>query len=308
MSSTPTPERPASRRGPFWSLFPEVEAAFGLLSTGWAPLGVQGRAVAAEWPDRLIPVGELRARLLHPACPYPTRDRVLNTVLDLARTEGDPWLLVLVGLLLPGLRRSARTLLLANSGLAADLEAEMFAGLLTAIRTGPAIRARPGAELIWAARRAADRLRQAEHAERGFAELGELAPAPSHPGGHPDHVLSRAVAAGVLSADDAELIAATRLGQLSLHTAAELRAISYRSAHHRRIRAERTLIDWLADQCCDSTSAADAGQPTGAVSTGFVHSPPQKPGSSMGRPRQGRSTTGDPGCATIPTRPTTARR
>jgi len=83
MSSTPTPERPASRRGPFWSLFPEVEAAFGLLSTGWAPLGVQGRAVAAEWPDRLISVGELRARLLHPACPYPTRDRVLNTVLDL---------------------------------------------------------------------------------------------------------------------------------------------------------------------------------------------------------------------------------
>jgi len=155
MSSTPTPERPASRRGPFWSLFPEVEAAFGQLSTGWAPLGVQGRAVAAQWPDRLISVGELRARLLHPACPYPTRDRALNAVLDLARTEGEPWLLVLVGLLLPGLRRSARTLLLANSGLAADLEAEMFTGLLTAIRTGPANRARPGrrADLGGAARR-----------------------------------------------------------------------------------------------------------------------------------------------------------
>jgi len=157
MSATPTPQRPAPRRGPTWSLFPELEAAFGLLSTGWAPLGVQGRAVAAQWPDRLISVGELRARLLHPACPYPTRDRVLNTVLHLARAEGEPWLLVLVGLLLPGLRRSARTLLLANPGLAADLEAEMFTGLLTAIRTGPAIRARPGAELIWAARRAAPR-------------------------------------------------------------------------------------------------------------------------------------------------------
>jgi len=143
MSSTPTPQRPASQRGPFWSLFPELEAAFGLLSTGWAPLGVEGRAVAAEWPDRLLSVGELRARLLHPACPYPTRDRALNAVLHLARTEGEPWLLVLVGLLLPGLRRSARTLLLANPGLAADLEAEMFTGLLTAIRTGPAVRARP---------------------------------------------------------------------------------------------------------------------------------------------------------------------
>ena len=43
MSSTPTPQRSASPRGPTWSLFPELEAAFGLLSTGWAPLGVQGR-------------------------------------------------------------------------------------------------------------------------------------------------------------------------------------------------------------------------------------------------------------------------
>jgi len=302
MSSTPTPQRPASRRGPTWSLFPELEAAFGLLSTGWAPLGVQGRAVAAQWPDRLISVGELRARLLHPACPYPTRDRVLNTVLHLARTEDDPWLLVLVGLLLPGLRRSARTLLLANPGLAADLEAEMFTGLLTAIRTGPAIRARPGAELIWAARRAADRLRQAE---RGFAELGELPPAPSHRGGHPDHVLARAVAAGVLAADDAELIAATRLGQLSLHSAAELRAVSYQSAHRRRSRAELTLSEWLAQNQGESTGTDGGSEELRAP---FVKSPPQKSGSSMGRPRQGRSTTGDPGCATIPTRPPTARR
>ena len=307
MSSTPTPQRPASRRGPFWSLFPELEAAFGLLSTGWAPLGVQGRAVAAEWPDRLISVGELRARLLHPACPYPTRDRVLNTVLHLARNEGEPWLLVLVGLLLPGLRRSARALLLANPGLAADLEAELFTGLLTAIRTGPAVRARPGAELIWAARRAADRLREAEHAERGVAGLGELPPAPSHPGGHPDHVLSRAVAAGVFSADDAELIAATRLGQLSLHSAAELRAISYQSAHRRRSRAELTLSEWLAHNQGESTGGGTGGE-SEELTASFVKSPPQKTGSSMGRPRQGRSTTGDPGCATIPTRPTTARR
>ncbi len=301
-----TAARPLSSGGRNRSLFTQLETSFRLLAAGPAPLGVQGQTVTAQWPDRLIPVDELRARLLHPACPYPTRDRALNAVLHLARTDGEPWPLVLVGLLLPGLRRSARTLLLANPGIAADLEAELFTGLLTAIRTGPDVRARPGSELIWAARRAAERLRQAE---RSSSELAALPASPVVPAGHPDFVLSRAVAAGILAADDAELIAATRLGQLSLHTAAELRGISYRSAHHRRIRAERTLIDWLADQCCDSTSAADAGQPAGAVSAGFVHSPPQKPGSSRGgRPRRGRSTTGDPGCATIPTRPTTARR
>jgi len=49
----------------------------------------------------MILVDELPARLLHPACPYATRDRVLNVVLHLARTEGDPWLLALVGLLPP---------------------------------------------------------------------------------------------------------------------------------------------------------------------------------------------------------------
>lgn len=306
MSPTSIPARPWSGTGRDRSLFAELESAFLLLATGPTPLGVQGRTVCTNWPDRLIPADELRARLLHPACSYTTRDRALNVVLHLARTEGDPWLSALVGLLLPGLRRSVRTLLAANPDLAADLQAEILTGLLAAIKAGPAVRVRPGSELIWSARRAADRLLHIERAERADTELDMAAPPSAGPAGHPDFVLARAVAAGVLSADDAELIAATRLGQLSLHAAAELRAISYTAAHHRRSRAEQALIRWLAADGCEAARSAGAEK---KMWSEFGETPPQNPGSfGGGRPRLGRGTTGDPGCATIPTRPTIARR
>lgn len=96
----------------------------------------------------------------------------------------------------------------------------MFTGPLAGTTAGPAVRVRPapGSELIWAAWRAADRLLH--------AELDRAAPPSAVPAGHPDFVLVRAVPAGVLAADDAELIAATRLGQMSLHAAADLPAIS----------------------------------------------------------------------------------
>ena len=44
-----------------------ADAAFRALTTGPAPLAVHAARIAPGLPDRLVPLGELKAVLLHPA-------------------------------------------------------------------------------------------------------------------------------------------------------------------------------------------------------------------------------------------------
>jgi hypothetical protein len=148
------------------SPFACLEEAFRLLCAGPHPLALDGALIEERLPNRAIPFDELRARLLHPACSYATRDVALNAVLDRARAEGGAWLVGVAGLLLPGLRRAAKPLTRACPGKAADIEAEMLAGLLAAVAAAAPGRPRPAARLVWAARRAGERLLRAEHAEQ----------------------------------------------------------------------------------------------------------------------------------------------
>src|SRR5207247_100847 len=74
---------------------------------------------------------------------------------------------------------------------------------------------------------------------------------------------------GVVCAEDAELIGATRLGELNLRDAAEVSRVSYAAIKARRARAERALVAWLRG--------------------GIVAKAPRIPGSSgAGRPGGGR--------------------
>jgi len=94
--------------------------------------------------------------------------------------------------------------------------------------------------------------------------------------GHPDLVLDKAVAAGVIGAADAELIGATRLGDIDLADAANALGITYKACHLRRSRAESKLVEFLGS---DRYSSLD-----------FVEKGPETPcSSSRGRPRHGRS-------------------
>jgi hypothetical protein len=92
--------------------------------------------------------------------------------------------------------------------------------------------------------------------------LGSAAPAP--PSGHPDFVLARAVADGVLTATEAELIGATRLEGLPLATAAAARGVSYPTLHQTRRRAEHRLADYLRD---DTTTEPRCGPFPGDLAT-----------------------------------------
>ena len=64
----------------------------------------------------------------------------------------------------------------------------------------------------------------------------------------PDLVLGRAVAAGVVSVEEAELISATRIGDAHLPALAAAEGVAADTVRHRRRRAEWRLVAWLADR------------------------------------------------------------
>ncbi|WP_405135105.1 hypothetical protein [Nocardia sp. NBC_01388] len=79
--------------------------------------------------------------------------------------------------------------------------------------------------------------------------------------GHPELLLVQAVAEGVLDADSAGLIAATRLQAQSLTAVAAEIGVPYKRLEKRRSRAEARLAQWLrqrlADQHSDHGSAVE---------------------------------------------------
>ncbi|MDA8381054.1 MAG: hypothetical protein M0020_09555 [Actinomycetota bacterium] len=127
------------------SPFDTLERTFLLLSDGPKPLALDGRTLAGL-PDRLVPVGELKARLLHPATRFEVRDAIVGELVARAQAEGGRWTVALAGVRLPGLRRAVWPLVQACPGRADDIESEA----LTAFRAGVICAA--DAELISATR------------------------------------------------------------------------------------------------------------------------------------------------------------
>src|SRR6266540_3503855 len=127
----------------------------------------------------------------------------------------------------------------------ADLEAEMLAGLLEAIRVLPADEDRVAGRLLRWALFAGLRMveRNAVQSRREVAVWTSAEP--PRPASHPDLVLADAVADGVLTAVEAELVGETRLGGVPLGELADRWGISYQAAKKRRQRAEARLVRWL---------------------------------------------------------------
>jgi hypothetical protein len=257
------------------SPFDTLEKTFDLLVTGPNPLTLDGTSLDGL-PDRAIPLGELKAMLLHPSVSFDVRDAVVDELVARSRAKGGAWTVGLAGVLLPGLRRAVWPLVQACPGKAADIEAETLAAFLAAVVRCEPGRARLASRLCWLARIGADRLLRAEVAERARPGTDPVSAAPRRPWGHPDLVLERAVRAGVIGAADAELIGATRIGDVELAEVANALGISYKACHQRRRRAESALVEWLSS---DRYSPFE-----------FVEKGPETPCSSNGgRPRQGRS-------------------
>jgi hypothetical protein len=228
--------------------FEVLDRSFRLLVGEPAPLALDGVAVDGL-PDRPIPLDELRSMLLHPSVGFDTRDTALTWLVGRAQTEGEAWLVGLAGVLLPGIGRRVYPLCRAFPRLAHDLEAEALAGLLQAVKRWRLGEDRVATRLVWAAARAAHRLlgREAAVGEREVSVGLDLEP-PARLATHGELVLDQAVAAGVLSQLDAELIAATRVEEVPLRLLAGRWGVGYEALRKRRQRAEAALARWLTAQ------------------------------------------------------------
>jgi hypothetical protein len=155
------------------------------------------------------------------------------------------WMVGLAGVLLPGLRRIAGRLTREFPADTADIDAEILASFVEGVHRFDPRGTRIAARLLAIPWNRAKVARRAEVAIAGRRVDANKSAAPLRPWGHPDWVLDRAVEAEVISADDAELIGATRLGETDLHSLAVANGVPYDTLRRRRFRAERRLVRWL---------------------------------------------------------------
>ena len=231
----------AGRLGPLDS----ADAAFRLLTTGPGPLALNPGRLACGLPDRQVPLGELKALLLHPATTAAARNAVWAELVRRARAGSPAWVIGLTGVAMPGLRRAVATWSAAYRGDAEDLQDEVLAGFLAAVRRldlDDLDRVPLASRLCWAAWRAGQALACADASwSARRRDLDESSGGPVMPWGHPDFVLAAAVRQRILTAAEAELIGRNRLEGVPLaRIAAELR-VSHSALCHRRRRAEARL-------------------------------------------------------------------
>ncbi|GIF69367.1 hypothetical protein Ais01nite_74020 [Asanoa ishikariensis] len=220
--------------------------AFTLLVQPPTPIGFDGRGFDGL-PDEILPLEQLRALLLAPQTNVEVRDAVWRELVIRARRDGPAWVVAAVGIALPGLRHIAGLLAAGWRGDTRDMDAELLVGFLSRLKTIDLEPPRVVGRLIDAGLRAARRSRDAD-SDTHLVHTGATGPtAPIQPWDHPDLVLARAVAAGVIDADEAHLIAATRLEDATLAQAAARVGITAGLASSWRLKAERRLRDAIRD-------------------------------------------------------------
>jgi hypothetical protein len=231
---------PASLKHP--SPLSSADAAFRLLTQGPDPLSLDGTLIPGALPHRLIPLDELKRILLLASTDGGTRDATWAALITRARSEGSAWMVGAVGVAMPGLRRVAGQLTRGHDlDTAADIDAEILTGFLSAVRSLDLSRRAIALRLRWAAYRAGAAYRATVVNHPLSSEDPGLAAVPAQPSGHPDLLLADAITQGVISAADAEIIASTRLESLALTAVARQLAVPYDAVRMRRSRAESRL-------------------------------------------------------------------
>jgi hypothetical protein len=130
----PAPARAAGAGGYRPGPLEAVAGAFRLLVTGPQPLALQAGRLAGGLPDRLVPLDELTVLLLHPSVSTAARNKVWAELVRRARSGSPAWTVGLTGVALPGLTRAVASLAAAYRGDPGDLETEVLAGFLAALR------------------------------------------------------------------------------------------------------------------------------------------------------------------------------
>ena len=219
-----------------------AQRAFDLLVIPPTPLTFDGRAVDG-CPDQPMPLQDLKRFLLHRGTPPAVRDVVWRELVTRARRDGPAWVVATVGLAMPGLRSLAGRLAAGYRGDTDDIDAEILATFVTRLRQVDLEQPKVVQRLLWAAQRAGRKVRYAD-TRTDTLDVEPVGPrAPLRPWDHPDLVLARAVLAAVIDADEANIIAATRLEGMSVEAVASRWGITPQLTSQWRKVAERKLVD-----------------------------------------------------------------
>ncbi|MEJ3741818.1 hypothetical protein WEI85_00750 [Actinomycetes bacterium KLBMP 9797] len=234
-----------------------AQRAFDLLVTPPAPLAFDCRGLPSL-PQRIVPLDELKRVITDDATPRLVRDQVWRELVIRARRDGPPWVIAVVGLAMPGLRRMAGMLARGWHGDTRDRDAELLAGFLDRLRTVDLNEPRICGRLIDAGARAVKRAREREEETDTVTVDGARSLPPQRPFDHPDWVLARAQAAAVIGPEDNRLIGATRLDEIPLQLIADELGISVEVAAAWRRKAELRLVEAVADGELDRVSLVAA--------------------------------------------------
>jgi hypothetical protein len=220
-----------------------ADEVFAVLVCPPAPLALD----AAELGLGAVGLGELRDLLRAPETPNEVKNRCWRVLVERAQRHGGVWTIAAVGVALGPL--VALSSELANGGELArpDLDAEVLAGFLSALPRANPTRAGLFPALMRAAREAGLAwVRHLRAVDTPLCDLDDHTSTPPPPvPGHPDLVLADAVAAGVITTAEAELIGETRLGGVALRQIAARKGLTHRAARARRARAEKRLVTAL---------------------------------------------------------------
>jgi hypothetical protein len=215
-----------------------------------AALGLAAGQIPAGVPGGAVPLPALRAVMLRNTHAYALRDAVWAELIARARTGGPAWVIAAVGMAMPALVRAARRLAPAWAGDPDDLDGEILTGYLAALRHDADPRApRAYARLCRAAHRAGHAAVRAQQPaipldDPARPTAGHL---PARPYGHPDLLVDRAVALGVITAGDARDFIDTRLDHHPVSALAAARGISAVALRRRVRRTADRLAAALAD-------------------------------------------------------------
>jgi hypothetical protein len=227
--------------------------AFNWLVRGPHPVSVDGRQFPGL-PARDVPLDELLTLLLAQDWSPELHDAVWVHLVQRSRAEGSTWTVACVGLAMPALALTARRLCRRWADDPRDVNASVLEGFLDGLAHIDLARPQVLVRLRWIAYRAGyvfvrDALDLPLPTGEDFRSQE-----PTRPWGHPDLVLARAVADGVITVDEANLIGATRLEEdYSLEAAARERLLRYDHVQVLRRRAEYRLAAYLdADAAYDS--------------------------------------------------------
>ncbi|MER5337986.1 hypothetical protein [Micromonospora sp. NPDC002717] len=217
-----------------------AEKAFELLTCEPAPLVFDARPVPGL-PDTTMPLNELRKLLMYEAYDSDTTDELWRQLAHHARERGPAWVVGAIGVALPALTHLAAKISRGYVRHADDVDSEVLAGFLHALRTADLAPPRLWLRLCWAAWRAGATVVKADDGEELPFDLSSGSRSPRMPYGHPDLLLGRAAAAGLITAEAAELISATRFGDALIEHLAAKQGVTASALRMRRRRAERVV-------------------------------------------------------------------